>query len=268
LPRVLILAGILAALLLAVLIWNKELQWKVQKRGQQLEAEIRNRQQAELERAAEMERTRIARDLHDELGTGLTELTLLSSTSLGAFRDEEKNRTRFRVIAEKARDLVTNLDVIVWAVDPKHNSLQSFADYLESYTRELLSASGIVCRCRMPIECGSAALSGPTRHSLLLAIKETLNNALRHAAATEIELEMTPTPDHLEIAIADNGCGFDWNVIKPGHGLANVQVRLQNLGGQCHIESQVGRGTKVKLIVPLPGHSGRPVDLTKTRDTR
>ncbi len=257
LRRVLILAGILAALLLAVLIWNKELQWKVQKRGQQLEIEIRNRQQAELERAAETERARIARDLHDELGTGLTELSLLSSASLGGFRDEEKNQTRFRVIAEKARYLVSNLDVIVWAVDPKHNSLQSFADYLESYTNELLAASGIVCRCRMPIECGSAALSGTTRHSLLLAIKETLNNALRHAAATEIELEMSPTSEHLEIGITDNGRGFDWNAIKPGHGLTNVQVRLQNLGGQCHIEPQLGRGTKVKLIVPLPGQPAR-----------
>jgi signal transduction histidine kinase len=257
LRRVLILAGILAALLLAVLIWNKELQWKVQKRGRQLEAEIRNRQQAEMERAAETERARIARDLHDELGTGLTELSLLSSASLGEFRDEEKNRTRFCVIAEKARDLVTNLDVIVWAVDPKHNSLQSFADYLESYTRELLSASGIVCRCRMPIECGAVALSGTTRHSLLLAIKETLNNALRHAAATEIELEMVPTYDHLEIAITDNGCGFDWKAIERGNGLTNVQVRLQNLGGQCHIEPQLGRGTRVKLLVPLPGPPSR-----------
>jgi signal transduction histidine kinase len=260
LQRVLILAGILAALLLAVLIWNKELQWKVQKRGRQLEAEIRNRQQAEMEHAAEAERARIARDLHDELGTGLTELSLLSSASLGGVRDEEKSQTRFRVIAEKARDLVSNLDVIVWAVDPKHNSLQSFADYLESYTRELLAASGIVCRCRMPIECGAAGLSGTTRHSLLLAIKETLNNALRHAAATEIELEMAPTPHHLEIVITDNGCGFDWHAIKPGHGLTNVQVRLQNLGGQCHIEPQMGRGTKVKLSVPLPGQSGRPAE--------
>jgi signal transduction histidine kinase len=268
LQRVLILSGILAALLLAVLIWNKELQWKVQKRGRQLEAEIQNRQQAEMEHAAEAERARIARDLHDELGTGLTELSLLSSASLGAFRDEEKNRTRFRVIAEKARDLVTNLDVIVWAVDPKHNSLQSFADYLESYTRELLSASGIVCRCRMPIECGSVALSGSARHSLLLAIKETLNNALRHAAATEIELAMTPTPDHLEIVITDNGCGFDWKTIKPGHGLTNVQVRLQKLGGQCRIEPQLGRGTKVTLSVPLPSPAGRPADLTETRDIR
>lgn len=268
LQRVLILAGILAALLLALLIWNKELQWKVQKRGQQLEVEIRNRQQAEMEHAAEAERARIARDLHDELGTGLTELSLLSSASLGELRDEEKNRARFRVIAEKARYLVSNLDVIVWAVDPKHNSLQSFADYLESYTRELLSASGIVCRCRLPIECGAIALSGATRHSLLLAVKETLNNAIRHAEATEIELEMAPALDHFKIVIADNGRGFDWNAIAHGNGLTNVQVRLEKLGGQCHIEPQLGRGTSVKLIVPLPGHPGHNSEPTETCKNR
>jgi signal transduction histidine kinase len=252
LQRVLILAGILAALLLAVLIWNKELHWKVQKRSRQLEVEILNRQRAELEHAAEAERSRIARDLHDELGTGLTEVTLLSSASLGEFRDVEKNRARFSVIAEKARDLVSSLDVIVWAVDPKHNSLQSLADYIESYTKELLSVSGIVCRSRIPIECGTVELSGTARHSLLLAIKEALNNVIRHASATEVELRMSLSDDHLEIVIADNGRGFDWNAIQRGNGLTNLQVRLQSVGGQCLIEPQPGKGTRIKLIVPLP----------------
>jgi signal transduction histidine kinase len=288
LERVLVLAGILAALLGAVLVWNKELQRKVLERGRQLELEIHHRQRAEVQHAAEAERSRIARDLHDELGAGLTEVSLLASAGLGEFQDAEKISDRLRAVGEKARSLVTGLDVIVWAVDPKHNSLQSFTDYLESYTKELLSASDIVCRFKIPIECGAVTLTGTARHGLLLAVKEALNNVIRHAPpreitgpdgppnaspveccpllhrasgpisrgkATEVELHVTQTGHSLQIVIADNGRGFDGNAIRRGNGLTNMRERLEALHGQCHIESKLGKGTTVKFTVPLP----RPV---------
>ena len=252
LQRVLILAAILAALLCAVLVWNKVLQRKVQERGRQLELEIRHRQRAELQRAAEAERSRIARDLHDELGTGLTEVSLLASAGIGEFRSVGGSNDHFRVIAEKARALVSDLDVIVWAIDPKRNSLQSFADYLGSYAEELLAASRIVCRLRIPIECDAVSLTGTARHNLFLAIKEALHNVIRHASATEVELQMTHFDNRLEIVIADNGRGFDWNAIRHGHGLTNIRERLAALHGQCQIESQPGKGTTVKCALPLP----------------
>ena len=261
LERVLVLSAILAALLGAVLVWNKELQRKVLERGRQLELEIHHRQRAELQHAAEAERSRIARNLHDELGAGLTEVSLLASAGLGEFQDAEKISGRLRAVGEKARSLVTGLDVIVWAVDPKHNSLQSFADYLESYTKELLSASDIVCRFKIPIECGAVTLTGAVRHSLLLAIKEALNNVIRHAAATEVELHVSQTGHSLEIVIADNGRGFDRNSIRRGNGLTNMRERLEALHGQCHIESKPGKGTTVKFTVPLPLDSSQPAQL-------
>lgn len=250
--RLLGLAAVLAALLFAALAWNKQLHRKVQERSRQLETEIRHREGAEQQRAAEAERTRIARDLHDELGAGLTEVSLLASAGLGDFRVEDKSPDRFRLIADKARALVSALDVIVWAIDPKRNSLQSFADYLGSYAEELLSASNIVCRLRIPIECDAVALPGAARHSLFLAFKEALNNVIRHASATEVELQMKQFDHRLEIAIADDGCGFEWNAIRRRNGLANLQARLEALSGQCQIASKPGSGTTVKFIVPLP----------------
>ncbi len=252
LKRVLILAGILGALLCAVLIWNKELQWKVQERGRQLEAEIRQRQQAELKHAAETERARIARDLHDELGTGLTEVSLLAGAGVVETRDAPEKHDRFRVIAEKARALVSGLDVIVWAIDPKRNSLQSFADYLGRYATELFSATEIVCRFKIPIECEAIILSEAARHSLFLAVKEALNNVIRHAAATEVELQISQFDDCLQVVIADNGRGFDWNTIRRGNGLTNLRERLEGINGQCQIEPQAGKGTTVKFTIPLP----------------
>jgi signal transduction histidine kinase len=255
LKRVLVLAGILAGLLCLVLVWNKELQWKVEERGRQLKAEIGNRQRAELRHAAETERARIARDLHDELGTGLTEVSLLAGAGLGALRDPEKNYDRLRVIAEKARALVLGLDVIVWAIDPKRNSLQSFADYVGRYATELFSASGIVCRFSIPIECEPITLSEAERHCLFLAVKEALNNVIHHARATEVKLHMTQNENHLTIEISDNGCGFDLATARRGNGLTNLHDRLKALNGECHVESQVGTGTTVRFVVPLPGKS-------------
>lgn len=250
--RVIVLTGILAALLCAVSIWNRELHRLVQERTRKLEVETRNRRQAELRHAAEAERARIARDLHDELGTGLTEVSLLASTGAGEFQGDDKSDDRLRVVGEKARALVSSLDVIVWAIDPKRNSLQSFADYLGRYATELFSRSQIICRFQIPIECEAVTLTETARHGLFLAVKEAFNNVIRHSAATEVELRISKSGDRLRVVISDNGRGFDWNNIRRGNGLRNLQERLEGLNGECHIDSQVGRGTVVEFIVPLP----------------
>lgn len=263
--RVLALSAILAAMLCAVLVWNKSLHRQVHERSRQLETEIRHRERAEQQRSAETERARIARDLHDELGTGLTEVSLLASAGLGDILAEDKSHNRFRTIADKARALVSALDVIVWAIDPKRNSLQSFADYLGSYAEELLSASNIVCRLRIPIDCDGAALPGAARHSLFLASKEALNNVLRHSSATEVELKMTQFDHRLEIVIADNGRGFEWSALRRRNGLLNLQERLGALHGECQIKSHPGSGTSITLSVPLLNGSGKvapPANLT------
>ena len=253
LKRVLILAGILGALLCVVLIWNKELHRKVEERTVQLEQETRSRQRAELQRAAEAERSRIARDLHDELGAGLTEVSLIASTGLSDARGQQDGNDRFGTIAEKAGALVSRLDVIVWAIDPTHNSLQSFADYVSSYAKEFFAASEVVCRLKIPIECEAIALGGSARHNLFLAVKESLNNVIRHAGATEVELQLIYRDRRLEIIIADNGRGFARASVGRGHGLANLEQRLAALQGECRIESEPGKGTRISLIVPLTG---------------
>ena len=258
LKRLLVLGEILALLLCVVLVWNKELRRQVKERTRKWETEIRNRQRAELQQAAEAERSRIARDLHDELGTGLTEVSLLASAGLGQFQDGEKIRDRFHTIAEKARALVSGLDVIVWAIDPKRNSLQSFADYLGGYARELFSSSEIVCHLRIRMESDVVALTETARHSLFLAVKEALNNVIRHASATEVELQISQLGDRLHMVITDNGRGFDWNSVQRGNGLTNLQERLLAMRGECRVESQPGSGTTVKFIVPLGPAVGPP----------
>ena len=251
LQRLLSVVGALSVTLALASVWIALLRRQVSQRSLRLQLEIREREHAERQHALESERSRIARDLHDELGSGLTEMSMLASADLEEIQPAHPATDRLRRIADKARTLVAGLDIIVWAIDPRRNSLQSFADYLECYAEELLSASGIHCRFKIPVECKAASLTGAARHSLLLAVKETLTNIIRHASATVVELEIAQPDDRLEITIMDNGRGFVPDAASPGDGLLNLRERMAALHGNCQVDTAPGKGTTVKLIVPL-----------------
>ena len=141
--------------------------------------------------------------------------------------------------------------MIVWAADPEEDEIQSFADYLSGFAREFLMASGLVCRFKIPIEFPPLTVDGRIRHGLLLAVKETLNNVVRHARANEVEFGLNVVGNQIEISIEDDGHGFDFATVMRGNGLNNLQERLAGLGGTCKITSQAGAGTMVKLHLPL-----------------
>jgi signal transduction histidine kinase len=256
--RLLVMVGLLLAILALAAVWISQLRRLVERRTRQLQQETREREVAERERALETERSRIARDLHDDLGSSLTEISVLASKGQRVGTLEEL-AALFRGIAAKARGLVTALDVIVWAVDPKDNSLESVADYLGDFAGEYLAHSGITCRFDIPVALPPIVLEGRLRHGLLLAVKETLNNVERHAQATEVEFRMAIADDQLEIVISDNGKGFDTQTKHRGNGLKNLPLRLAKLGGRYQIESSPGKGTMVTLGLRLsPPPATRP----------
>jgi signal transduction histidine kinase len=239
--------------LIFTVVWISQLRRLVDQRTAQLQRETRERERVERQHALEAERSRIARDLHDDLGSSLTEIGVLASTGQRAQGEDAGSHTNlFHSIAGKARGLIAALDVIVWAVDPEDNSLQSLADYLSGYAGEYLESSGIACRFKMPMTFPAVTLDGRVRHELLMAVKETLNNIVRHANASEVEFRMSAAGGVLDIAIADNGRGFEGAVERDGHGLKNLSARLKKLGGSCVVESQIGGGTTVKISLPLP----------------
>ncbi|HLP76857.1 MAG TPA: sensor histidine kinase, partial [Candidatus Paceibacterota bacterium] len=251
--RLLILVGILSAILVFSAIWITQLRRVVEQRTIQLQREILEREQAEKLRAVEVERSRIARDLHDDLGASLTEITMLASKAQRTTNLGHGVSALLHTIMDKARELVSALDIIVWAVDPKDNSLQSVADYLCDFTDEYLSPSGIACRFDVPVTLPPIAIDGRLRHALFLAVKETLNNIVRHAEATEVRFQIAMERERLEIAIIDNGIGFDAPSPQGGKGLENLPQRLSQIGGRCEIESAAGKGTRVKIELPLHG---------------
>ncbi len=123
------------------------------------------------------------------------------------------------------------MDITVWALNPRDNSLQLVGDYLCDLARDYLSSFGIACRFDVPVTLPDATVEGRRRHELFLAVKETLNNVVRHANATEVEFRVAATKEALEIIIADNGKGFIAESACNGIGLRNLPLRLSKIGG-------------------------------------
>jgi signal transduction histidine kinase len=249
--RLLLLAmAVLTAVLLVAGLWIILLRRQVDRRTAQLELANRQREETERARVLDEERLRIAQDLHDDLGSSLTEITMLGSMGLSESKDTRSDYISQMV--KKARASVNALDAIVWAVNPCENTVQSLSDYLAAFADEFLNASGIACRIRMPVSFPAITLDGRTRHELFLAAKEALNNAVRHGQPSEVELGVAIEELGLTMTVTDNGVGFEPTGGKLNHGLGNMRDRLEKLGGRCQIDSALGRGTVVTLLLPLP----------------
>ena len=219
----------------------------------------RRRFQAKIRRleerqALERERTRIAQDLHDDLGAGLVEINLGSELAQDPNLSPEEVREQTREIAARAREMVTALDEIVWAVNPKHDTVASLATYFCQFAQHFLAATPVRCVLEVARDLPPAPLNAEERHSLFLAFKEALCNLVRHAAATEARLTIRAADGDLIIALGDNGRGLDPATAgrRPGaDGLANQRRRLAALGGRCELTGAPGAGTTVTFVVPL-----------------
>jgi signal transduction histidine kinase len=145
------------------------------------------------------------------------------------------------------------LDEIVWAVNPKHDTLESLGTYLGKFAQDFLSVQDIRCRLDVPVNLGARAVASPTRHNLFLAFREALNNAARHAGAREVRIALQLDATSLVVVVRDHGKGLapDAPPATRRHGLANLRSRQAEVGGRCDIGSAVGAGTTVRFSVPL-----------------
>ena len=155
---------------------------------------------------------------------------------------------QLRYIALTAREMVEAMDATVWAVNPRNDTFNHLANYLVHYTEEFFRHSDVVCHLDLPTELPDWPVSAEARHNVFLVVKEAMNNVDRHAAASEVRLELKLEGTTLIITVRDNGRGFDPS--KPGqrgNGLRNMTQRLQQLGGRLRIESGPGAGACITL---------------------
>lgn len=219
----------------------------------------RKLEQLKQQRAIERERERIAKDIHDDLGAGLTQIKLQST--LARRTSPEQSTKHLARISETADELVGAMDEIVWAIDPENDTLDELVAYVGGFFQEYVALAGLRCRLDLPPQPPFIVLSADVRHNMYLAVKEALNNAIKHAAATEVSLQLKTQPSGFSFVIKDNGCGFvsgdsstkaaESGRNSSGRGLPNLTDRLEKIGGTCTIRSVPGNGTEVELTVVL-----------------
>ncbi len=259
----LIVVCAMAVVILLAIAWIALLHQQVGKRtlelstaNRSLQGEIAERKRAEnelvrtrLQHVVEQERTRIARDLHDDLGSRVTRVVLLL--------DELALQNRLPMaeapehplgISAAAREIIQSLDETVWAVNPRNDTLPHVFNYFSHFALEFLKAANVRCRLDFPDHPPARVISTEERHNLFLAVKEALNNAVRHAQASEVWLRAALTETSLVLTVEDNGHGFETPPDHPSaDGLRNMRQRMEEIGGQFNLASAPQTGTKVTL---------------------
>jgi signal transduction histidine kinase len=212
----------------------------------------------------ERERTRIAQDMHDEIGSKLARISFLSETAKAETKGSNPANGAIHSLSLTARDLLQSLDRMVWAVNPRNDSLEELAAYLNRYASEYFQNTPIRCRLAFPKDLPHIQLSAETRHNVFLAFEEALANTLKHSRATQVSAELTCYKETIEICIADDGCGFDAEAqalasnrtASEQIGLAGMCRRMRSIGGTCQITSSLTGGTLVKFVLLLPKTNG------------
>lgn len=224
------------------------------------------RRMAHLEKqlAVDAERARIAQDLHDDLGASLTEIALYSDLAKADLASPSEASEHLEHIFVTARNSTRALDEIIWAANPKNDSLDNFAAYLSKQVQDLAHAAGMSCHLDVPDPLPAIDLSATVRHHLFLATREALHNAAKHSGAQKFTMRLVfdETPG-FSLVIEDDGRGFlDAPRDADADGLVNMKRRMAEIGGDFQIDTGPGCGTKVVFRVPVatppPGLRSRP----------
>lgn len=229
---------------------NRSLQDEISERKRMENELVRTR----LQNLVEQERTRIARDIHDELGCNLSQIRLLSEMTLSQNNAPAEVQDNTGKISTKALETTRILDEIVWAVDPQNDTLESLMNYLFSFASDYLALAGIRFRIDAPTKIPHHALTTQVRHQLYMAVKEMLTNVVNHSRATEVRLRLALENDFANFEIEDNGCGFKFSepdANPNASGLNNMRKRFREIGGDFDLHSEPNRGTRIKFSLPL-----------------
>ncbi|MEZ4957980.1 MAG: two-component regulator propeller domain-containing protein [Saprospiraceae bacterium] len=217
---------------------------------------IRNKRQEEIMRleiekreALELERQRIARDVHDDLGSGLSALSLQMAMAQYKTSPEEI-KTELEKANLAAVDLSGKIREVIWTVSAKNDTLSNLISYLNQYAIDLLENTNIDLLVNLPEVIPQITVTGEYRRTTFLAFKEALNNMLKHANASQVAINFKLIGNDLHIIVADNGVGFDPKLLEQssGNGLLNMQTRMRDIGSDCQFETS-DKGATITFIL-------------------
>ncbi|HEX2457970.1 MAG TPA: two-component regulator propeller domain-containing protein [Vicinamibacterales bacterium] len=209
------------------------------------------------ERLIELERVRkrIATDLHDDIGSSLTRISLLSEVARREVDDDNGSITGpLSSIAGLSRELVDSMSDIVWAINPAKDHLRDLCQRMRQFVSDVCTARQIGFRFQTPSLEEDVAVGANVRREMFLLFKEAVNNMVRHSACTQADLELRVDPHGLVLEVRDNGHGFDIDAASTGHGLRSMRERSEALGGRLGVRSSPGSGTVLTFTIPLTDH--------------
>jgi signal transduction histidine kinase len=197
----------------------------------------------------DLERNRIAQEIHDDMGSGLTTIRLLSEITMAKM--PEAHIQEMEKISSSADELVDKMNEIIWSINTKNDSLPNLVAYIRSHIVSYLEPFNIESRVNIPEEMPNKEISGESRRNIFLVVKESMNNVVKHAQATRVTVSFC-VGKHLDITITDDGVGIDEHKIKPySNGIRNMRERMENIGGTFSMKAGDEKGTVVALHFPL-----------------
>ncbi len=201
----------------------------------------------EQQQAVERERMRIARDIHDDLGSTLAQISMLSQPLVSSASLDDANQV-LEQINSATVDMSVTMDEIVWTLNPTKDRLDHLLNYFDSFAQEFLRLSQISFRFECPTALPQTELTSTVRHNLFLAYKEALANAVKYSGCKEIRVRYEAKDAGFTLSVIDDGCGFELDKTSAlGNGLCNMRQRLADIGGECRVESKPGKGTSVSF---------------------
>jgi len=206
----------------------------------------------EAEAALERERMRISKDMHDELGASLTKISLMSDLAKRNLEDPGQLKKDLNSISEASRNVASSMDEIVWAVNPKNDSLEKTIFYFIHYIEDYLSSTEIEFAVAIPDTIPSRYLNAELRHNLFLVLKEAVNNIVKHSGADMVKLSISLENSSFILSLEDNGIGIDLSSVDQfSNGLKNMSKRIEDFEGSMEILNSSPRGAKITLKLPL-----------------
>jgi len=196
----------------------------------------------------ERERTRISQDMHDDVGASLTRISILSELAKNRPDIAGETKQWLTQISDTSRNVMEEMSQIVWALNPKNDTLEGLAAYLRRFANEYLEPTSINYSFDFPASLPVRALTVEIRRNVYLVVREALHNVVKHSGATRVDIRFSILDSRFSISIRDDGKGFDPEKLEfPGNGLVNMKKRMKDIGGEIVIRSEVGAGTEVEL---------------------
>ncbi|HQQ98443.1 MAG TPA: two-component regulator propeller domain-containing protein [Cyclobacteriaceae bacterium] len=213
----------------------------------------RKLQQLEKQKALLEERERISKDLHDDLGSGLSKIFIISEmTRKSGTRDQAFTQHQLEKISAASTELLTNLGNLVWSHNPANDSLLKLFAYMREHLGQLFDETSIALTITLPEPEADTLVPATWRRNVYLLVKEALHNVLKHAHASVANLDVLIKANTLCITVQDNGVGFDPQAMIPGNGMGNMKKRVQDCGGTMEVSSDAGKGSRIQFEIPIP----------------